>query len=402
MKQKFIISDFIDKMSTFSVNNEGVTRLPFTNESKLAFDYIVKQMKDIGLKVFSDKYGTIQGHLAGHKKESIIIGSHYDSVINGGKYDGIVGIAVGLSIADYFISNNIKPEYSIDILALNDEEGVRFNTGFTSSKAITGNLNELNIYDKNNNETLQTLLHQQMYGNSSITLSNTLKDSKKFIEVHIEQGSILEDNKCDIGIVDSIVGIKRYYVTVCGSSGHAGTTPMQYRSDALVAASKMIYDLSMIPDNYKDMVLTVGSMNVYPNAINIIPSEVKFSIDVRSPYKEDLSIVDNDIRKVCNTPIKEFPYNILVKIEKSTDISPVLLDKVEIKKIEKIVKNYTIKYQHIHSGAGHDAQIFASHIPTSMLFVPSHLGYSHRPDEFTEIEYINKAVMILCDFLNKY
>lgn len=391
---------FIEKMSSFSSGQNGVTRLPFTEESKHAFEYIVETMKSMGLCVYTDKYGTIQGHLAGSCKNSVIIGSHYDTVINGGKYDGVAGIAVGLAVANYFTSNNIVPKYSIDLLALNDEEGVRFNTGFTSSKAITGNLQEETVYDRESRESLKIILSKKMYGKDVITLYSTLKNAKCFIEVHIEQGCILENHGCDIGIVDDIVGIKRYFVTIGGFSGHAGTIPMEYRSDALVAASKVIYDLSKIPYNYKDMVLTVGSMNVYPNAVNVIPDKVVFSIDVRSSRKEDLKKVHTNIRNVCeNSVVTNFPNNYSVLIEPGININPLILDVKQAAIIEKVVQTHTSRYRHMHSGAGHDAQIFQPYMPVSMLFVPSHKGYSHRPDEYTDEKYIKKAVSILCDYL---
>lgn len=396
MKYTFSINNFIDVLARFSADNDGVTRLPFTAASKAAFEYIKSEMNSLGLKVFSDKYGTIQGHLDGKKEESIIIASHYDSVINGGKYDGVAGIAVGLAVIDYFISNHIVPSYSIDIIALNDEEGIKFNSGFTSSKAITETLKEISVVDNEGN-TLSELCLLNLYGNDDITLSSTLKNTKGFIEVHIEQGCILENNHCEIGIVDNIVGIKRYHVMVKGSSGHAGTTPMEYRSDALCSACKIICDLQTIPEKYPDMVLTVGYMKVSPNAVNVIPDNVVFSIDVRTPNTGDFDIIDYEIKKVCGCN----PCNTFIKIETGTNIKPVQLLNKQTSTLEQSVCKSVNKYMHINSGAGHDSQIIAPFVPTSMLFVPSHLGYSHRPDEFTEERFLFDAAKILCDFFQE-
>lgn len=142
------LENFIQYIAKFSDQSyEGVTRLPFTEESQQASLFIIDTMKSLGLEVYSDKYGTIQGHFTGKSEESIIIASHYDSVVNGGKYDGMVGVAVGLAVVDYFVSNHIVPKYSIDVLALNDEEGVRFNKGFLSSKVVTETLQEADVFD---------------------------------------------------------------------------------------------------------------------------------------------------------------------------------------------------------------------------------------------------------------
>lgn len=231
---------------------------------------IIDTMKSLGLEIYSDKYGTIQGHLTGKSEESMIIASHYDSVVNGGKYDGMAGIAVELAVVDYFVSNYITPKYSIDVLALNDEEGVRFNQSFLSSKVVTETVKEADIFDKETKKPLIDLIALNLYGSDKISLTATLKNAKRYMEVHIEQGMILENNNLDIGLVENIVGIKRYFITVKGSSGHAGTTPMEYRSDALVTATKLIADLQSIPNKYKDSVFTIGYMNVSPNAINVM------------------------------------------------------------------------------------------------------------------------------------
>ena len=388
------IEKIINTLSEFSDNEAGVTRLPFTVSSINAFNYVQTIMKKIGLVTYSDKYGTIQGHLSGKIKDSIIIASHYDSVINGGKYDGIVGIVVGLAVADYFISNKILPNYSIDIWALNDEEGVRFNQGFLSSKAITNTLNDNEIFDNKTKIPLSKFLEKNLYGNDNISLKTTLKNARGYVETHIEQGIILEKGNYDLGLVQNIVGIKRFYITVIGESGHAGTIPMKYRSDALVKASQLITKIYDIPFKYEDSVLTIGYLNVSPNAINIIPHKVTFSIDIRSSDIIKLNQIEKDIENIIN---KNNNKDII--IEKSTNVLPVSLLNEQTNGLEEIIKKYKVNYIPINSGAGHDSQIFSEFLPTSMLFVPSQKGYSHRPDEYTDVKYINKAIDVLCKYL---
>lgn len=247
---------------------------------------------------------------------------------------------------------------------------------------------------KETNTPLIDLVALNLYGSDTISLTTTLKNAKRYIEVHIEQGMILENNNLDIGLVENIVGINRYFITVKGSSEHAGTTPMEYRSDALVSATKLITDLQAIPKKYKDCVFTVGYMNVSPNAINVIPDTVVFSIDTRSPNIEDLKQIEKDIKQICNQNS-----NHSISIQRTTNIKPISLLNEQTTELKKSIENCSISYMPINSGAGHDSQIFSEFMPTSMLFVPSHLGYSHRPDEYTDIKYIEKSVEILCDFL---
>lgn len=387
------ITTFIEKMSNFSASSEGVTRLPFTSASQQAFEYIKTVMESIGLKVYADKYGTLQGHLQCRSNKSIILASHYDSVPCGGKYDGVGGIATALAVADYFISHSLIPKFSIDILALNDEEGVRFNQGFLSSKAIVEDLDISNIYDKDTRESLENLLALQYYGTDTITLSTTLKDAFGYIETHIEQGDVLERNLASIGLVNGIVGIKRYYVTILGTSGHAGTIPMDHRADALVRACKIINDLNELVSHYDNAVLTVGSLTVSPNVINVIPNKVVFSIDLRTSNQSDLEKLDRELYRICN--YEEFPQS---RLSKNTDIYPISLQNAQTKELEFILESNNMRYMSIQSGAGHDAQIFAPYLLASMLFVPSHLGLSHCPQEFTKSSYFLKLRVFYMNF----
>ena len=181
---------FIEELSKFSAEGPGVTRVPFTKESRQGWEYICQTMEDIGLIVKTDAYGTVLGHLDGQKKESVIIGSHYDSVVQGGKYDGVAGIAIGLAVAAYFVRNGINPVYSLDILATNDEEGGTFTNGFLSSKYMCGMLQEEECKSAMTGKTLKEFLAEQWYtksgkGTDDLRLETALKDVVQYIEPHI-------------------------------------------------------------------------------------------------------------------------------------------------------------------------------------------------------------------------
>ncbi len=391
---------FIEELSKFSAEGPGVTRVPFTKESRQGWEYICQTMEDIGLIVKTDAYGTVLGHLNGQKKESVIIGSHYDSVVQGGKYDGVAGIAIGLAVAAYFVRNGISPVYSLDILATNDEEGGTFTNGFLSSKYMCGMLQEEECKSAMTGKTLKEFLAEQWYtksgkGTDDLRLETALKDVVQYIEPHIEQGGILWDSQEQIGIVKHIVGITRLYVTVSGVSNHTGTTSMDKRKDAMVAASQMICSIPDLVRPYQGAVATVGQISCNPNSSNVIPGQVKFSVDIRSANNDDMENLAKDIRDmVTRESIHGFD---IVQWEPELAIP---MNNELVKRMEKICKKQGISYRIMNSGAGHDAQLFARKLDTVMLFVPSENGISHNPKEFTRTEDMEQAVKILTSYLS--
>lgn len=390
---------FIEELSKCSAAGSGVTRAPFTEESRQGWEYICQTMEDIGLAVKTDVYGTVLGHLDGQQKERVMIGSHYDTVVQGGKYDGVAGIAIGLAVAAYFVENGIKPAYSLDILATNDEEGGTFTNGFLSSKYMCGMLQEEECKNAMSGKTLKEFLAEKWYikdgrGNDDLRLATTGRDVVRYIEPHIEQGGILWDHQEQIGIVKHIVGITRLYVTVNGISNHAGTTLMDNRKDAMVAASRIICSIPELVSPYQGAVATVGQISCIPNSSNVIPGEVKFSVDIRSANNHDMEMLANDIRDlVARESIVGFEI-VQGEPELAIPMNPEL-----VKQMEDICKKQGVTHRVMNSGAGHDAQLFATKLDTVMLFVPSKDGISHSPEEFTRIEDMEQAVKILVDFL---
>lgn len=380
----------------------GVTRLPFTKKGKDAAEYLKDQMKKSGLNVREDASGAVIGRLEGQSKKTVIIGSHYDSVKSGGEFDGIAGVVCGIEIARLFKEKNIKPKYSIEIFATNDEEGVRFNSGFLSSKALLGeiSIDELKSLADSNGITLYKAIEN--YGlnpEDFIKCKRDIEDIKAFLEIHIEQGPILENHKKEIGIVDTIVGMKRTMFSIKGRSDHAGTTPMNMRIDAVDIASKIISKVSDIALKYPNAVATVGQIIVSPNAINTIASQVNFSLDIRSTKKEHISAIYNEVIFLAEKIIKK--YKSEFKFEDTLIVDPVKMNSELTKIIEESCKNKETSYEHINSGAGHDSLPIGEKIPTAMLFVPSRGGRSHCPEEFTDYKYLEKVTIITFDVINK-
>ncbi len=395
---KYEISTFLENLSQFSAPGPGVTRRSFTKESQDAWEYIILTMESLGLKVRTDNLGTIVGHLEGKRKESIMLGSHYDSVIQGGKYDGAVGIAVGLAVAAYFAEKGIRPDYSLDILATNDEEGGTIGDGFLSSKHICGLLQEEKCKNEATGKSLNEYISEGWYtksgrGRDDLRLNTAFQNVIQYIETHIEQGGILWENQEQIGVVKHIVGLTKLFVTIRGISNHAGTTPMDLRKDAMVAAAKVISKIPELACAYEGAVATVGAIYCSPNADNVIPGEVRFAVDIRSAC-------DEDRRKLVDaiTSLIQQQSPVSCEIVQSLNQVAVAMDPKLVSTMEQICRDAHYRYRIMNSGAGHDAQVFGLYLDTVMLFIPSQDGISHSPQEFSRIEDMERAAQVLIDY----
>lgn len=376
----------------------GVTRLPFTLEDEAAKEYIKKQMLEAGLKVTEDGAGTIIGRMASDvcNAPAIMVGSHYDSVRNGGAFDGTAGLVAAIEAARVLRSEKVKLKYPVEIVAMNDEEGVRFGTGMFSSRAIVGELteDELDTVKDENQMTVRQAMQSIGIMPELDKAARKKEEIKAFLELHIEQGPLLEKNSKEIGIVNGIVGLAAYKISIKGRAGHAGTTPMHLRADALLAASEVISFISSAAAAISnEMVATVGEINVSPNAANVIPGKVEFTVDARSAEEYDID------HFFCELSTK------LEQLEKNTGIStqikttfyckPVILSERVKTAIEKETEELGLSFQFINSGAGHDSMVLADFADTGMIFVPSRNGISHTPEEWTDYEAIQRGAEVL-------
>lgn len=381
-----------------ATSGNGVTRFPFTKEAKMAVEYLEDEMKKIGLETRIDESGAIIGRLEGKEKRTIIIGSHYDSVKYGGEFDGIAGVVCGLEVARLLKEKDFTSKYSIEIIGTNDEEGARFKSGFFTSKAMLGQLEVSSLKEFKDADNISIYDAMQEYGLNPEAIQEAkrnLDDIKAFLEIHIEQGPVLETHKKEIGIVDTIVGMQRYMVTIQGRADHAGTTPMDMRIDAVEAATKVISGIGDIARAYENAVATVGSMKVLPNEINTIAQNVTFSIDIRSTKKETVNSIYEKIKKhIENLGTR---YGTKYSITNTLHINPVDMKDFLKEKIQEscIKRNYL--YEHINSGAGHDSLPMAEFVDTAMIFVPSKNGRSHCVEEFTSYEHLAKATLVVLD-----
>ncbi len=391
------IEKHINSLSKYTATpNQGTTRLTYSEEDLQARTYIKEQMKTYGLKVREDGLGNIFGKLEGEKKDapSVIVGSHFDSVPNGGDYDGPAGVVAGLEIAALFQENHIKPAHPLEIIAMIEEEGSRFGGGLMGSRGIAGYLQKDDIKqlkDKNGISVPEAM--EEIGLDPSLEVKRDPKTIKAFLEMHIEQGPLLEEEQISVGVVESIVGLTQLEVTISGKAGHAGTTPMDRRSDALVAAANIIAKLPQIAiEEGEGTVTTVGRHEVFPNGANVIPDKVTFSVDIRSSKEEHIKNVVQKVKDFIASYEKD---NIQAEVEQSLYMQPKELNQEIRSLLQASCEQLDISYITMHSGAGHDAMVLSDITEVGLIFVPSKDGLSHCPEEWTATHELAAGVEVL-------
>lgn len=391
----------IENISKFNATpGKGLTRFSLTEEDRQVRNYLKEELSQMNLKIYEDAAGSLFARRNGTNDNLpvIMIGSHFDSVKNGGNFDGPAGVVMALEILRTMDDNNIKTKYPIEFVAMIEEEGGRFGAGVFGSRAMAGmvNFDQLkNNKDENGISMAEAFKNFGMDPKKITEAKRNPNDIKAFIELHIEQGPVLENSKKDIGIVNYIVGINHIDVLVNGRSDHAGTTPMNMRADAMNVASKVISKIdqyAISEDN--GTVATVGSINAKPGATNIVPSQVKFTVDIRSKDYSSIQRLKEKIRKdlqqlIDNNQAMDFNIKTLL------DIQPVEMSE-EINHIFKKNANLeNFKYEIMTSGAGHDAMIMGSLTDVGLIFVPSKNGRSHCPEEWTDYEDLQKGIEVI-------
>ena len=384
----------LKKINNIKINskNTGINRIALTKEDKRARDIIIKWMKSLKLKIKIDNIGNIFGlYNYNNKTNPLLLGSHIDSVRNGGKYDGSLGVVGALEVIQTLIEKN-KIEESIGLAVFTNEEGVRFAPDMMGSWSFTKreNIQKIHQIKDIKNITIKEALKKINYLGKERQL---FFKPKSFLELHIEQGPILHNNKKDIGIVKGVQAITWLKISLFGKSNHAGTTPLKNRYDPMIVFGKINNYINSLSTEKNNQLITIGSINIQPNQINVIANKIEFTVDMRNPKNEKLSNIEQKIikkiKKLCSQN------NIKFAIKKLVKFTSVKFDN----KINNIIKNHAkkLKYSNmdLFSGAGHDAQMLAKVCPTSMIFVPSTKGISHDKREHTKNQDLLKGINLL-------
>ncbi|CAL28961.1 allantoate deiminase [Staphylococcus carnosus] len=376
----------------------GITRLLYSKEWTRAVNVLKETLEEDGFTVNFDDIGNLTGRLEGSKypDETIVSGSHIDTVVEGGHLDGQYGILAALTAMKALKEEHGQPLRSLEVLALAEEEGSRFPFAFWGSKNFFNLADEEDVKDIADAEGIEFERAMQDSGFNYRQQDNDFNNIKAFVEMHIEQGKVLESEEKNIGVVNGIVGQKRYTVTLKGEANHAGTTPMGLRNDAVVGFSQIASQLTERAREIGDpLVVTFGRVDPVPNTVNVVPGEVVFSIDTRHINQEALNQYAEEITQtIKNVAEKE---GLEYDIDLWMDEAPVLMDEHLVEKIEEAANEVVgeSKYKLMSSGAGHDSQIFAKYVPTAMMFVPSINGISHNVEEETDVEDLVKGIEVL-------
>lgn len=396
------VAHFVDWLAEFGKDAEGgVTRLLYTSEWVDAQKALEKVMQEDGLTTRYDEIGNLFGRLEGIKynDETILTGSHVDTVKNGGKLDGAFGIVAGILAIRHLQAKYGLPLRNLEVVSFAEEEGSRFPYAFWGSKNLVGLAKKKDvegITDFNGVPFVDAMKEAGFhFRDESKTLRN---DLKSFVEIHIEQGNVLEKEGKAIGVVHSIVGQRRFTIDITGVANHAGTTPMGYRKDAVYVASQMIQEVINKAIEYGDpLVATVGKIEVKPNIVNVVPGNALFTLDVRHTEKEMLVKFTEELTTIINRISAEA--GVETNIDMWMDEDPIPMDQQIVEAIEKQTNENGLNYKLMHSGAGHDSQIIAPIVPTAMIFVPSREGISHNPLEYTSPEELAMGVQALIESL---
>ncbi|MBZ8172750.1 allantoate deiminase [Staphylococcus cohnii] len=382
----------------------GITRLLYSKEWSNAVQALKETLEKDGFETEFDSIGNLKGRIEGSKypEETIMSGSHIDTVVEGGHLDGQFGVLAAVVAMQSLKAEYGQPLRSLEILALAEEEGSRFPFAFWGSKNFFNLADKADVDSIADGEGVAFKEAMRECGFDYRTADNDYSYIKSFIEVHIEQGKVLETENKSIGVVNGIVGQKRYTINLKGEANHAGTTPMGLRNDAVVAFSKIANQLTDRAREIGDpLVITFGRVDPEPNTVNVVPGEVTFSIDCRHINQEELNQFAEEI-DACIKRVSE-EEGVQCDIDLWMDEAPTLMDERLVKEVQNAAKTVVgeSEWKLMPSGAGHDSQIFAKYVPTSMLFVPSINGVSHNVEEETNVEDLVKGIEVLKQVLYK-
>jgi len=373
--------------------NGGVCRLAFSDADIKARELVKIWMKEAGMTVRTDAVGNIIGTYAGKEERiaALATGSHIDTVPIGGRYDGCLGVLAGIEVARVLQESQTRLRHPFEVIVFSDEEN-----SVIGCKAIAGNApKDPERYRRKDGTDIQTCL--QRVGGDWDKLDTAQRDRSEiaaFVELHVEQGGVLEAKNKQIGIVTGIVGQYRYMVQIVGRPNHAGTTPMNVRKDALVAASQLVLVINRLGvETIGDQVATVGHLTVSPNGTNVVPALVNLSIDLRDLSEENLQYLITEIEKEAMAIAENTGTEIT--FDQKLHVLPTLAKPELMATIADVCKKLDLSYDYLPSRAGHDAQEVGRFTDMAMIFVPSRDGISHSEEEYTSSEQCAQGAEVL-------
>ena len=376
---------------------EGVCRLAFSEEDKRGRDYVEKLMRDLGMHVMIDEVGNVLGIRGGDRHSSLVLtGSHTDTVAIAGRYDGALGVLAGLEVIQTLNEANIATNHALGVLSFVNEEGVRFSPDMMGSLFVAGSLSleEVRLAKDIRGVTIGECLDQLDFAGSD---SFRQLDVRGFVELHIEQGPVLEGEGIPVGVVDSVQGISWQEFQCVGVSNHAGTTPMSLRKDAGYVAAAVTCALRRMTQEIEGLRTTVGMLTFSPNLVNVIPEQATFTVDMRHPDGERLVHAEHLLSETVQDIASH--EGVRVSARSLARVDPVNFDSGCVEIIQQTARQLGYAHRLMTSGAGHDAQLVSGLWPSAMIFIPSRDGISHNPLEYSSPDQIEAGANVLLNTL---
>jgi allantoate deiminase len=393
----------VNSLGTISAEPDQLVRLFLTPEHRRAANRVADWMREAGLAVSEDALGTVRGHLPGTSAKRLLIGSHIDTVINAGMYDGPFGVIAGILAAGHFARTRQSPPFGIDVLAFGDEEGSRFPATLSSSSACAGIFKpeNLKLADRDG-VTLADAIAAYGKDPADIPAAAYARDEVAgYVEVHIEQGPVLEARNLPLGVVNAIIGQTYLNIEFLGEAGHAGTVPMMLRRDALAgAAEAVLLGETLARDTKGEVVATVGRIAVAPGATNVIPANVVVIFDIRSGSEAARARLADALRSGVRAIADRRHLGLTITSTREVATTP--CDPAIQDRLGDSLHALGIEPLRLGSGAGHDGQAMAKLCPIGMLFVRCRGGISHNPMEYASPRDLGLAIAALIGFIKRF
>ena len=390
-----------DELAAVSDEPGNITRVFASPAMRRANERVAGWMREGGMKTRVDAVGNLIGRYDGDKPNAkiLLLGSHLDTVRNAGKFDGPLGVILAIACVERFHRQKIRLPFAVEVIGFADEEGVRYQTAYLGSKALAGCFDQKDLRRKDANGVSMAEAIKRFGGNPA-KLKSARLDPKKllgYIEAHIEQGPVLEASHLALGVVNAIAGQTRARISFGGCAGHAGTTPMNLRKDALCAAAEFILAVEARAKGTGGLVATVGEISALPGAGNVIPGDARLSLDVRH--------ANNSVRKTAHLALHRSAVQIArqrklrLKYEVVHETASVNCADSLSRMLGEAVGQRQSKLLQLPSGAGHDAAIMAKITPSAMLFIRCRNGISHHPAESVKPGDVQMALEAMVDCL---
>jgi beta-ureidopropionase / N-carbamoyl-L-amino-acid hydrolase len=376
----------------------GRTRIALTDDEKAGRDRVAAWMRELDLEVAVDRIGNIFGMLRADSDDGtqrpLMLGSHIDTVRNAGALDGCYGVLAGLAVVRAFRKAGVKPGRSIVVGAFTNEEGVRYQPDMMGSLVYAGGLDVDTALDTRGIDGTRLGDELARIGYAGAMEPGAIVPHE-YLELHIEQGPVLEAEDLRIGVVENLQGISWQRVTVQGNANHAGTTPTHLRHDAGWVAASVATFLRELAVTTGTTLATIGMLNIEPNVINVIPRKAVFTVDLRDPDEQRLQDAERRLAQyLVDVAQKE---GVTITTERLVRFEPVVFDAALLRAIENAAGRKGLSNRRMTSGAGHDAQMIARMAPAAMIFVPSRGGVSHNPREHTDDDQLIEGANVLLD-----